>query len=160
MDPARILRSSRIHPGTGQRIYVPGRGKCEPMKDKIADLMSRHYPEVQAISRASQAVLRREMPYACEFVYHDAINYSLSTSAFDRIAYIARNGTTRTWASSAHAFRTREPSRRRLMDAACGDFRSVAEARNPPVTALVRSAWEDERDSVARAHHRPRERAF
>src|SRR5687768_8433024 len=45
--------------------------------------------DLQAIVKALRAVARKNMPRAHEFIYHDAIGYSVSDSPFDRICYVA-----------------------------------------------------------------------
>jgi hypothetical protein len=49
-----------------------------------------HLPsDLQAITRGLCTVARKNMPGAYEFIYHDAVGYSVSKSPFDRICYIA-----------------------------------------------------------------------
>jgi hypothetical protein len=45
--------------------------------------------DLQAITRELREVARKNMPGAYEFIYHDAIGYSVSKSPFDRICYIS-----------------------------------------------------------------------
>src|SRR4026207_588396 len=46
-------------------------------------------PDVQAITRELVTVTRKRMPGAHEFIYHNAVGYSVSDSPFDRIGCIA-----------------------------------------------------------------------
>ena len=55
----------------------------------VEEFLSNLPPEVQAIARELVAVARKNMPEAHEFIYHDAVGYAVSDSAFDRICYIA-----------------------------------------------------------------------
>jgi hypothetical protein len=55
----------------------------------IAEFLSNLPPELQGIIRELVAVARKNMPGTVEFIYHDAVGYSVSASPFDRIGYIA-----------------------------------------------------------------------
>lgn len=55
----------------------------------VEEYLSNLPPEVQAITRELCIVARENMPGAHEFIYHDAIGYSVNDSPFDRICYIA-----------------------------------------------------------------------
>jgi len=46
-------------------------------------------PDLQLITRELIAVVRKNMLGAHEFIYHDAVGYSVNDSPFDRICYIA-----------------------------------------------------------------------
>ncbi len=51
----------------------------------LADLA----PDLRATTKKLRAVAWKNMPKACEFIYHDAIGYSINDSPFDRICCIA-----------------------------------------------------------------------
>lgn len=46
-------------------------------------------PDLQLITKELRAVARKNMPGTHEFIYHDAIGYSVSDSPFDRVCYVA-----------------------------------------------------------------------
>ena len=45
--------------------------------------------DLQVITRELIEVARKNMPDVHEFIYHDAVGYSVNDSPFDRICYIA-----------------------------------------------------------------------
>jgi hypothetical protein len=45
--------------------------------------------ELQIITQELIEVARKNMPNVHEFIYHDAVGYSVNDSPFDRICYIA-----------------------------------------------------------------------
>jgi len=55
----------------------------------VEEYLSNLPPDLQAITRELRTVARQNMPGAHEFIYHDAVGYSVSESPFDRICYIA-----------------------------------------------------------------------
>src|SRR6188474_549609 len=61
------------------------------MKDNpsVDEWLEKHSPDIQAITVALIAMARKNMPQAHEFIYHDAVGYSINDSPFDRICYIA-----------------------------------------------------------------------
>ena len=87
-------------------------------------------PDLQAITRELCEVARKNMPDAFEFIYHDAVGYSVSKSPFDRICYIAPQ-------KSLCEFR---------LLLRCGD------ARNPALGKLVAATWKEAPGSIARIH--------
>ena len=55
----------------------------------VEEYLSNLPPDLQAITQELCTVARQNMPNAHEFIYHDAVGYSVSKSPFDRICYIA-----------------------------------------------------------------------
>ena len=58
------------------------------MSDSVEMFLSNFPEEIQTISRELRSMARRAMPGAHEFLYYDAINYSVSNSPLERICYI------------------------------------------------------------------------
>ena len=97
------------------------------------------------------------MPGAHEFIYHDAVGYSVSDSPFDRICYIApqRKG----YVNFGFFFGADLPDPKKLL---IGDgkrlrhvkFWSVEESKNPALAKLVAATWKQASDSVAKIHIR------
>lgn len=58
-------------------------------KFSVEEWLASLAPDLQAITKQLRAVARKNMPDAHEFIYHDAIGYSVRDSLFDRICYIA-----------------------------------------------------------------------
>jgi hypothetical protein len=59
------------------------------MSDQLDEYFNSYAPELQAIIRTLREIAKKSMPEAYEMIYHAAIGYSLSSSPFDRICYIA-----------------------------------------------------------------------
>ncbi len=59
------------------------------MDDPIEQLTRAHPPEFQAIAHALRATVKDAMPGAYETIYHGALSYSLSASAYERLVYVA-----------------------------------------------------------------------
>src|SRR5688572_32869032 len=55
----------------------------------IEEYFSKLSPDLQEITTDLCTIARQNMPGAHEFIYHDAVGYSVSESPFDRICYIA-----------------------------------------------------------------------
>lgn len=62
---------------------------ASPCLTRLRNCCSDVSPDVRSICRSFCALVKEVMPEAVEFVYHGAVNYSLSESPFDRICYIA-----------------------------------------------------------------------
>ena len=55
----------------------------------VEEWLEKQSPDLQTIVRVLIAAARKNMPGAHEFIYHDAVGYSVNDSPFDRICYIA-----------------------------------------------------------------------
>jgi len=51
----------------------------------VEEFLSNLAPDLQTITRELVAVARKNMTGAHEFIYHNAVGYSLTESPFDRI---------------------------------------------------------------------------
>jgi hypothetical protein len=57
--------------------------------DIFSALLAKFPPDIQAVTSGSFEIARRNMSDVHEFIYHDAVRYSINDSPFDRICYIA-----------------------------------------------------------------------
>ncbi len=55
----------------------------------VEQYLAKLHPDLQTITRELVAVARKKMPKVHEFIYHDAVGYSVNASPFDRICHIA-----------------------------------------------------------------------
>jgi len=114
-----------------------------------------HLPsDLQAITRELCEVARRNMPGVHEFIYHDAVGYSVSKSPFDRICYIAPQ---RGYVNFGFFFGADLPDPKHLL---VGEgkrmrhvkVRSVEETQNPALGNLIAATWKEAPDSIAKIH--------
>ena len=111
-------------------------------------------PELKAITRELCTVARKNMPGAYEFIYHDAVGYSVSESPFDRICYIAPQ---KGYVNFGFFFGADLPDPKHLL---VGEgkrlrhvkVRSVEDAKNPALRKLVAATWREAPESIARIH--------
>src|SRR2546426_11536292 len=59
------------------------------MVDVVEEFLSNYPEEVRKISVELRKMARKTMPRAHEFLYYDAINYSLDDSPLRRVCYIS-----------------------------------------------------------------------
>ena len=112
-------------------------------------------PDIRAITKQLRAVARKNMPKVHEFIYHDAIGYSVNDSPFDRICYIAPQK--KGYVNFGFFFGAEIPDPEKLL---IGDgkrlrhvkVRSVDEAKNPALAKLIAATWKEAPESVAKVH--------
>jgi hypothetical protein len=120
----------------------------------VEEYLSNLVPDLQAITRALVAVARKNMPGANEFIYHDAVGYSVSESPFDRICYIAPQ---RGYVNFGFFFGVNLPDPKHLL---MGEgkrlrhvkVRSVEEARAPALGQLIAATGKEAQESIAKIH--------
>lgn len=122
-----------------------------PVQDWLANLA----PDLRAITKQLHAVARRNMPGAHEFIYHDAIGYSVNDSPFDRICYIAPQK--KGYVNFGFFFGAGLPDPQKLLIGEGKRLRhvkvwSVDEAKNPALARLIAATWKDAQRSVAKVH--------
>ncbi len=122
------------------------------MVDFVEEFLSNYSEEIRTISRELRANGRRAMPGAHEFLYYDAVNYSLSNSPLDSICYIKPSTKRVTFGfyfgrqlDDPHHLLQGIGKRARHVK-----VRTLEEARNPALKDLVKVAWNDGADSVSR----------
>jgi hypothetical protein len=112
-------------------------------------------PDIRAITKQLRAVARKNMPKAHEFIYHDAIGYSVNDSPFDRICYIAPQK--KGYVNFGFFFGAGLPDPEKLL---IGDGQrlrhikiwSMEDAKNPALAKLIAATWKEAPESIARVH--------
>lgn len=120
----------------------------------VEEYLSNLPPDLQAITRELRTVARQNMPGAHEFIYHDAVGYSVSKSPFDRICYIAPQ---KGYVNFGFFFGADLPDPEHLL---VGEgkrlrhvkIRSVKDAKNPALGKLIAATWKEAPDSIAKIH--------
>jgi uncharacterized protein DUF1801 len=120
----------------------------------VEEYLSNLSPDLQAITRELCAVARKNMSGANEFIYHDAVGYSVSKSPFDRIGYIAPQ---KGYVNFGFLFGADLPDPKHLL---VGErkrlrrvkVRSVEDAKIPALGKLVAATWREARESIPKIH--------
>ena len=120
----------------------------------LEEYLSNLSPDLQAITRELCAVARKNMSGANEFIYRDAVGYSVSKSPFDRIGNIAPQ---KGYVNFGFFFGADLPDPKHLL---VGErkrlrhvkIRSVEDAKNPALGKLVAATWNEAPESIARIH--------
>lgn len=121
------------------------------MSDFVEMFLSNYSKEIQTISRTLRAIARRAMPEAREFLYYDAINYSLSNSPLERICYI-RPSQKRVTLGFLFGKQLDDPHHllqgtgKRMSHIKVS---ALEETRNPALEELIRAAWAYGPEAVA-----------
>ena len=123
----------------------------------VEEYLTYLHPDLQAITRELVAVARKNMPDAHEFIYHDAVGYSVTESPFDRICYIAPQK--KGYVNFGFFFGANLPDPKHLL---IGEgkrlrhvkVRSVEEAKNPALGKLIAATWKEAPESIAKIHAR------
>jgi hypothetical protein len=122
-----------------------------PVEQFLANLP----PDVQAIARELCAVARRKMPGAHEFIYHNAVGYSVSESPFDRICYVwpQKKG----YVNFGFFFGASLDDPKALLVGEGKRLRhvkvwSVEEAKNPALAKFISQTWKEAHQSIAQVH--------
>ena len=121
----------------------------------VKDWLSNLPPELSLIARQLRAVARKQMPDAHEFIYHDAIGYSVSDSPFDRICYIAPQS--KGYVNFGFFFGASLPDPKKLLIGEGKRLRhvkvwSVEDAKNPALAKLIAATWKQAPESVNKIH--------
>ena len=127
----------------------------------VKEWLDKLSPDLQAITRALMDVARKNMPKAHEFIYHDAVGYSVNDSPFDRICYIAPQK--KGYVNLGFFFGAGLPDLKKLL---VGEgkrlrhvkVRSVDEAKNPALGKLIAATWKVAPQSIATIHKKSKEK--
>lgn len=111
--------------------------------------------DLQELTRELIAVARMNMPGAHEFIYHDAVGYSINDSPFDRICYIAPQK--KGYINFGFFFGAGLHDPKKLL---VGDGKrmrhvkvwTVEQAKDPALAKLVAATWKQAPTSVANVH--------
>ncbi len=130
------------------------------MVDTVVEFLSDYPEEIRAISGELRDMARNAMPGAHEFLYYDAINYSLSNSPLERICYISP---TQKHVTLGFLFGTQLDDQHRLLQGIGKRARHVKvgtleEARNPALKEMVKAAWAHGADSLPEKKRSTRQR--
>lgn len=127
------------------------------MKDNptVDEWLEKLPPDLQKITRELIAVARKNMPNAHEFIYHDAVGYSVNDSPFDRICYIAPQK--KGYVNFGFSFGVGLPDPKKLLVGEGKRLRHVKvwspdEAKNPALAKLIAATWKKAPESVAKVH--------
>src|SRR2546425_3975771 len=142
--------------------------------DVVEEFLSNYPDQIRKITKELRHMARKAMPRAHEFLYYDAINYSLSDSPLERICYIspAQSQVTLGFLFGAHLDDPHHLLQGIGKRARHVKIRTLKEARNPALKELVKAAWTNGAASVSsmkqqtrqpvvahsRAKHPPRSR--
>ena len=121
----------------------------------VEEYLSNLPPDVQAITRELVAVARKNMRRVHEFIYHDAVGYSVNDSPFDRICYIAPQK--KGYVNFGFFFGAGLLDPKKLLIGEGKRLRhvkiwSVEDARNPALAKLIAATWKQAPESVAKVH--------
>ncbi|HKZ40187.1 MAG TPA: DUF1801 domain-containing protein [Candidatus Hodarchaeales archaeon] len=112
-------------------------------------------PDLQSITKELIVVARKNMPGVHEFIYHDAIGYSVNDSPFDRICYIAPQK--KGYVNFGFFFGAGLVDPKKLLIGEGKRLRhvkvwSVEEAKNPALAKLIAATWKEAPESMAKVH--------
>ena len=113
------------------------------MVDVVEEFLSSFPEEIRRMSLELRNVARKAMPRAHEFLYYDAINYSLNDSPLGRICYISPM---EKYVSFGFMFGVRLDDQHHLLEgggkrARHVKIRTLKEAKSPALKDLVKAAW-------------------
>lgn len=121
----------------------------------VEEWLKKLSPDLQSITRELIAVARKKMPKAHEFIYHDAVGYSINDSPFDRICYIAPQQ--KGYVNFGFFFGAGLPDPKKLLVGEGKRIRhvkiwTVQEANNPALAKLIAATWKEAPQRVAEVH--------
>jgi hypothetical protein len=113
------------------------------MTDPVEEFLSSYSGEIRAIIGELRKIARNAMPGAHEFLYYDAVNYSLNDSPLGRICYISPM---QTGVTLGFLFGARLDDKHGMLEgngkrARHIKIRTLAEAKNPALKELLKAAW-------------------
>ena len=126
------------------------------MADVVEEFLSNYPEEVRRISAELRNMARRAMRGAHEFLYYDAINYSLNDSPLGRVCYISPMPT---YVTLGFLFGARLDDQHQLLQgigkrARHVKIRTFEEARNPALKELIKAAWTRGTDPIPKMKRR------
>jgi hypothetical protein len=113
------------------------------MPDPIEEFLSNYPEEIRKVIGELRKVARSSMHGAHEFLYYDAISYSLSDSPLGRICYVSPM---QTHVTLGFLFGATLDDKQHLLQgsgkrARHVSIRTLEEARNPALKELIKAAW-------------------
>src|SRR3989441_5659689 len=121
------------------------------MVDVVKEFLSNHPHKRRKITEELRHMARRAMHRANEFLYYDAVNYSLSDSPLERICYISpgQNQVTLGFLFGAHLDDQHHLLQGIGKRARHIKIRTLEEAKNPALKQLVKAAWTNGAASIS-----------
>jgi len=121
----------------------------------IEEWLGKLSPDLQIITRELITVARKNMPDVHEFIYHDAVGYSVTESPFDRICYIAPQK--KGYVNFGFFFGAGLADPKKLLSGEGKRLRHVKvwsedEAKNPALGKLIAATWKEAPESIAKIH--------
>jgi len=121
------------------------------MVDVVEEFLSGYPDQIRRITGELRHMASRAMPRAHEFLYYDAVNYSLSDSPLERVCYISPAQTQVTlgflfgaYLDDKHHILQGIGTRARHIK-----IRTMDEAKNPALKELVKAAWTNGAASIS-----------
>ncbi len=132
------------------------------MPDPVEEFLSNYPEEVREISEELRRMARSAMHGAHEFLYYDAVNYSLDDSPLGRICYISpmHMHVTLGFLFGAHLDDQHHLLQGSGKRARHVKIRTLEEARNPALKELVKVAWTHGAEPLPKVKRKIRQRAF
>jgi hypothetical protein len=120
------------------------------MADVIEEYLSSYAEEIRKISSELRKIARNAMPRAHEFLYYDAINYSLDDSPIRRLCYISpfNKYITLGFLFGAHLDDPHHLLQGSGKRARHIKIRTLGETRNSGLKELLKSAWAHGADPI------------
>src|SRR3989442_1884514 len=130
------------------------------MVDVVEAFLSNYPDQIRKMTEEVRHMASRARPRSYEFLYYDAVNYSLSDSPLERICYISPAQTQVTLGflfganldDEDHLLRGIGKRARHIK------IRTLEEARNPALKGLVKAAWNDGAASISSIKQQKRHR--
>ena len=131
------------------------------MVDVVEEFLSNYPDQIQKITKEVRHMARRVMPGAHEFLYYDAVNYSLSDSPLERICYISP---AQTQVTLGFLFGANLGDQHHLLQgvgkrARHIKIRTLEQAKNPALKELVKAAWTGGAASISSMKQQTRQHA-
>jgi len=122
------------------------------LADVVEEFLSNYPEEIRRISVELRKMARHTMPRAHEFLYYDAINYSLDDSPLKRVCYISP---LEKYVTLGFLFGAQLDDQRHLLQgsgkrARHVKIRTLEETRNSGLKELVKAAWIHGADPIAK----------
>jgi hypothetical protein len=131
------------------------------MADPIEEFLSNYPEEIRTMIKELRNVVKSAMHGAHEFLYYDAINYSLNDSPFGRICYISPM---QTYVTLGFLFGAHLDDQHHLLQGSGKrarhiKIRTLEETRNSALKELVKAAWTHGAEPVPKVKRKLRRRA-
>lgn len=128
------------------------------MADPYDAFLSRLPDNTQEVTRYLRVLVKKIMPQAHEFIYGEAINYSLTESAFDRICQVSPQNESvmvkfffgNSLFDPKHVLKGKGTRMRHIR------IQTIREAKAIELTQLLKDSWKDAPHNIVQLHARRR----